>query len=207
MSKENNSNNLEEMFAQFLQFMQQQKEKEQQQNRKWEDITIEEVNRGHLIEFKEAAIPVMQIQKGSPICNKVVYKGKYKWNGYGDIQYMRLEDVGQMLSSDYKGTYKRALKPLDDKIIKLFNLEEYYNLVDNVSDKDIGTLVKEPIEEQMKFVKSIKENLGNDCFRDLRSNVCLYFINAKDDLTLGQIKEILPIYELTEFDIYLTNKE
>ncbi len=213
MGKENNNNNMDiqMMFARFLQYMEQQNEQYKESNRKWSDISIEEVNRGHLIEFKETTIPVKQISGKNYQWYGVGYTSlrsrvKYSWNYYGDIQYMTIEDLAEMLDRE-KDYIKKELKPLDDKILKLYDLEGYYEFIEYVNGIEIKELVSKPIEEQRKLVDRVKKELSEDTYTDLRSRVCFYFITAKDNMTLGQLREILPIYKLTEYDVRITNSE
>lgn len=213
MGKENNNNNMDiqMMFAKFLQYMEQQNEQYKENNRKWSDISIEEVNRGHLIEFKDTTIPVKQISGKNYQWYGVGYTSlrsrvKYSWNYYGDIKYMTIEDLAEMLDRE-KDYIKKELKPLDDKILKLYDLEGYYEFIEYVNGIEIKELVSKPIEEQRKLIDRVKKELSEDTYTDLRSRVCFYFIAAKDNMTLGQLRNVLPVYNLTEFDIHITNSE
>ena len=207
----NNNNNLEEMFARFLQYMEQQNEQYKENNRKWCDIPIEEINRGHLIQFKETTIPVKQISGKNYQYYGVVYTSqrsgaKYSWNYYGDVQYMTIEDLSEMLDRE-KNYIKKELKPLDNRILKLYDLEEYYELIEYVNGIEIKELVSKPIEEQSLLMNRIKKELSEDTYADLRSRVCFYFITAKDNMTLGELRNILPVYKLTEYDVRISNNE
>ena len=180
-------------------------------NKTWDDITLAEVNRGHMLEFKDTPIPIMQIDgKGMEHC-KVSFVGmkskiQYYWNCYGDVLYMTLSDVMEMFDLK-KDKYKSVIKPLDDKVQKIYNLTEYYNLIDEATNVDMVELFDKPIEVIRKFVTNIKNTLENDVFLNLRTRINLYLITAKGRYTIDELNEILEIFDLTPYDIHLESVE
>ena len=180
-------------------------------NKTWDDITLEEVNRGHMLQFKDTPIPVMQIDgKGMEHC-KVSFVGmkskiQYYWNCYGDVLYMTLSDVMEMLDLK-KDKYKGVIKPLDSKVQKIYGLTRYYNLIDKATNLDMVELFDKPIEEIREFVNNIKKTLENDVFLNLRTRICLYLITAKGRYTIDELNGILEVFDLTPYDIHLESIE
>ncbi len=180
-------------------------------NKTWDDITLEEVNRGHMLQYKDTPIPVMQIDGKGMEHYKVSFVGmkskvQYYWNCYGDVLYMTLSDVMEMFDLK-KNKYKSVIKPLDDKVQKIYGLTKYYELIDEATNLDMVELFDKPIEEIREFVNNIKKTLENDVFLNLRNRICLYLITAKGRYTIDELNEILEIFDLTPYDIHLESIE
>ena len=221
----NNNNNLEEMFNAFLQFMAQQ---QQQTNEiitniaKKDTVDLSKPTNEYDKAFiydkanKDLMVDCMCLEGDTtiPYGNYMVVftdrendKIEYTFKKYGEIIPIPLQTVVFELTN--KKHSKLLFKPigkLGEIIIHLLGLEQHYNDISEILDTNAEELISKPIDEQREIVANSKQ-LNYDLFVRLRNRVCLYLKDIKGDITVNQIKDILSIYDLTLYDIELTNRE
>ena len=220
-----NNNNLEEMFKAFMQFMSQQ---QQQTNEIITNISkkdtvdlskpIEEYDKAFIYdkEHQNLLVDCMCLDGDTTIpyghyvvdiTDRENSNISYTFKKYGEIIPMPLQTVVFELSN--RKHSKILFKPigkLGEIIIHLLGLEQHYNDISTILDTNAEQLINKPIEEQKEIVSNAK-HINYDLFVRLRNRVCLYLKNIKGDITVNQIKDILSIYDLTLYDIGLTNRE
>ena len=221
----NNNNNLEEMFRAFMQFMAQQ---QQQTNEIITNINkkdtvdlskpIEEYDKTFIYDKanQDLLVDCMSLEGDTyiPYGNYMVVisdrennKIEYTFKKYGEIIPIPLQTVVFELTN--KKHSKILFKPigkLGEIIIHLLGLEQHYNDISIILDTNEEQLINKPIEEQREIVSNAK-HINYDLFVRLRNRVCLYLKDIKGDITVNQIKDVLSIYDLTLYDIELTNRE
>lgn len=220
-----NNNNLEEMFKAFMQFMSQQ---QQQTNEIITNISkkdtvdlskpIEEYDKAFIYdkEHQNLLVDCMCLDGDTTIpyghyvvdiTDRENSNISYTFKKYGEIIPMPLQTVVFELTN--KKHSKILFKPigkLGEIIIHLLGLEKHYNDISTILDTNAEQLINKPIEEQKEIVSNAK-HIDYDLFVRLRNRVCLYLKDIKGDITVNQIKDILSIYDLTLYDIGLTNRE
>ena len=221
----NNNSNLEEMFNAFMQFMAQQ---QQQTNEiitniaKKDTVDLSKPTNEYDKAFiydkanKDLMVDCMCLEGDTtiPYGNYMVVftdrendKIEYTFKKYGEIIPIPLQTVVFELTN--KKHSKLLFKPigkLGEIIIHLLGLEQHYNDISEILDTNAEELISKPIDEQREIVANSKQ-LNYDLFVRLRNRVCLYLKDIKGDITVNQIKDILSIYDLTLYDIELTNRE
>ena len=221
----NNNSNLEEMFNAFMQFMAQQ---QQQTNEiitniaKKDTVDLSKPTNEYDKAFiydkanKDLMVDCMCLEGDTtiPYGNYMVVftdrendKIEYTFKKYGEIIPIPLQTVVFELTN--KKHSKLLFKPigkLGEIIIHLLGLEQHYNDISEILDTNAEELISKPIDEQREIVANSKQ-LNYDLFVRLRNRVCLYLKDIKVDITVNQIKDILSIYDLTLYDIELTNRE
>lgn len=220
-----NNNNLEEMFLAFMQFMSQQ---QQQTNEIITNISkkdtvdlskpIEEYDKSFIYdkEHQNLLVDCMCLEGDStiPYGNYMVViadrennKIEYTFKKYGEIMPIPLQTVVFELTN--KKNSKLLFKPigkLGEIIIHLLGLEQHYNDISEILDTNAEQLISKPILEQKEIVSNAK-HINYDLFVRLRNKVALYLKDISGDITVNQIKDILSIYDLSLYDIGLTNRE
>ena len=134
-------------------------------------------------------------------------KIEYTFKKYGEIMPIPLQTVVFELTN--KKHSKILFKPvgkLGEIIIHVLGLKEHYSNISIILDTNAEELISKPIEEQKEIVANSK-HINYDLFVRLRNKVALYLKDIKLDITVNQIKDILCIYDLSLYDIGLTNRE
>ena len=220
-----NNNNLEEMFKAFIQFMSQQT---QQTNEIIANISkkdtvdlskpIEEYDKAFIYdkEHQNLLVDCMCLDGDTTIpyghyvvdiTDRENSNISYTFKKYGEIMPIPLQTVVFELTN--KKHSKLLFKPigkLGEIIIHLLGLEKHYNDISIILDTNAEQLINKSIDEQREIVSNAK-HINYDLFVRLRNRVCLYLKDIKGDITVNQIKDILSIYDLTLYDIGLTNRE
>ena len=220
-----NNNNLEEMFKAFMQFMSQQYQQNNEiisniAKRDTVDLSkpIEEYDKAFIYDKanKDLMVDCVCLEGDTTIeyghymvviADRENDKIEYTFKKYGEIIPIPLQTVVFELTNK-KGS-KILFKPigkLGEIIIHLLGLEKHYNDISTILDTNAEELINKPIEEQKEIVANAK-HIQYDLFVRLRNRVCLYLKDIKGDITVNQIKDILSIYDLTLYDIGLTNRE
>ena len=221
----NNNNNLEEMFKAFIQFMSQQT---QQTNELITNISkkdtvdlsrpVEEYNKAFLYDKanQDCLVDCMCLEGDSciPYGNYMVVvsdrqneKIEYTFKKYGEVIPIPLQTVVFELTN--KKHSKILFKPvgkLGEIIIHVLGLEEHYSNISTILDTNAEQLISLPIEKQKEIVSNSKK-ISYDLFVRLRNKVALYLKDISGDITVNQIKDVLSIYDLSLYDIGLTNRE
>lgn len=220
-----NNNNLEEMFKAFMQFMSQQQAQTNEiiNNISKKDTVdlnkpVEQYDKAFIYDKanQDLLVDCMGLEGDStiPYGNYMVViadrendKIEYTFKKYGEIIPIPLQTVVFELTNK-KGS-KLLFKPigkLGEIIIHVLGLEQHYNDISIILDTNAEELINKPIEEQKEIVANSKQ-LNYDLFVRLRNKVALYLKDIRGNITINQIKDTLKIYDLTLYDIGLTNKE
>lgn len=134
-------------------------------------------------------------------------KIEYTFKKYGEIIPIPLQTVVFELTN--KKHSKILFKPvgkLGEIIIHVLGLEEHYNNISTILDTNAEELISKSIDEQKEIVAKAK-HIQYDLFVRLRNKVALYLKDISGDITVNQIKDTLSIYDLSLYDIGLTNRE
>lgn len=220
-----NNNNLEEMFLAFMQFMAQQ---QTQTNEIISNISkkdsvdlskpIEEYNKAFLYdkEHQNLLCDCMCLEGDStiPYGNYMVVitdrendKIEYTFKKYGEILPIPLQTVVfELTNRKHSKLLFRPIGKLGEIIIHLLGLEQFYNDISIILDTNAEELINKSILEQKEIVSNAKK-INYDLFVRLRNRVALYLKDISGDITVNQIKDVLCIYDLTLYDIGLTNRE
>ena len=220
-----NNNNLEEMFLAFMQFMAQQQTQTNEiisniSKKDTVDLSkpIEEYDKRFIYdkEHQNLLVDCMCLEGDStiPYGNYMVVitdrenrNISYTFKKYGEIIPIPLQTVVFELTNSKRS--KLLFKPigkLGEIIIHLLGLEQFYNDISIILDTNAEQLINKPIEEQKEIVSNSKK-ISYDLFVRLRNRVALYLKDIKGDITVNQIKDTLSIYDLSLYDIGLTNRE
>ena len=220
-----NNNNLEEMFKAFMQFMSQQ---QQQTNEIITNISkkdtvdlskpIEEYDKAFIYdkEHQNLLVDCMCLDGDTTIpyghyvvdiTDRENSNISYTFKKYGEIIPMPLQTVVfELTNRKHSKILFKPIGKLGEIIIHLLGLEQHYNDISTILDTNAEQLINKPIEEQKEIASNAKD-INYDLFVRLRNRVALYLKDIKGNITINQVKDILSIYDLTLYDIGLTNRE
>ena len=220
-----NNNNLEEMFLAFMQFMAQQ---QTQTNELITNISkkdsvdlskpIEEYDKSFIYdkEHQNLLIDCMCLEGDTTIpyghyvvdiTDRENSNISYTFKRYGEIIPIPLQTVVfELTNRKHSKLLFKPIGKIGEIIIHLLGLEQFYNDISIILDTNAEQLINKPISEQREIVSKAKQ-LNYDLFVRLRNRVALYLKDISGDITVNQIKDILSIYDLSLYDIGLTNRE
>ena len=219
----NNNNNLEEMFLAFMQFMAQQ---QTQTNELITNISkkdsvdlskpIEQYDKSFIYDKANLGLLVdcMSLDGDSTIpyghyvvdiVDRENSNISYTFKKYGEILPIPLQTVVfELTNRKHSKLLFKPIGKLGEIIIHLLGLEQFYNDISIILDTNAEELINKAILEQKEIVAKAKQ-LNYDLFVRLRNKVALYLKDISGDITVNQIKDILCIYDLSLYDIGLTN--
>lgn len=156
------------------------------EHKKWDDISEDELNKGLMVEYGNDIVPVVSIYgEGSELAGVTLSmkdNTNYFWSYYGDIVYMKREHIHEMYNSSRKMKY--YVKPLDNKIILIYNLKAHYENLEKISN------INYIMSLSPSAVKELCKDLDADRVCDIRDKVVVY---------LKQHRRIMPYNDVIEY--------
>lgn len=188
-STNNNNNDIVSAIKEVIEVTKPDKKK------KWDDISEDELNKGLMVEYGNDIVPVVSIYgEGAELAGVTLSmkdNTNYFWSYYGDIVYMKREHIHEMYNSSRKMKY--YVKPLDDKIIKIYNLKAHYEDLEKISN------INYIMSLSPNAIKELCKDLDADRVCDIRDKVVVYLKQHRRIMPYNDVIEYCEALEIEEF--------
>lgn len=189
MATNNNNNDIVSAIKEVIEVTKPDKKK------KWDDISEDELNKGLMVEYGNDIVPVVSIYgEGAELAGVTLSmkdNTNYFWSYYGDIVYMKREHIHEMYNSSRKMKY--YVKPLDDKIIKIYNLKAHYEDLEKISN------INYIMSLSPSAIKELCKDLDADRVCDIRDKVVVYLKQHRRIMPYNDVIEYCEALEIEEF--------
>ena len=165
------------------------------EHKKWEDIPDSELNKGLMVEYGNDIVPVVSIYgEGAELAGvdlSMKDNTNYFWSYYGDIVFMKREHIHEMYNSSRKMKY--YVKPLDDKIIKIYDLQAHYEDLEKISN------INYIMSLSPNAVKELCKDLDGDRVCDIRDKVVVYLKQHRRTMPYDDVVDYCEALEIEEY--------